>query len=233
MNLPFLIQMLQNKITMLNTARGQAVSTGDMNQVNLIDQELFDTQNTFNQLALLTDVTKAAAEANVSVTDLVSSGTAAIQQVPLQGPSAGAVVNGYDISAYATDPLYESKIQSILASMPILSTTTDADTYIQSVAPGSPITGAMIRAATTLYPVDNQLLLAIMQNDSSFGTLGVGARTNNPGNVGNTGTAEQPFASWGDGVTAVAQWLSQHQAGADPSAFFPLIDSTIDTSAAG
>jgi len=233
MNLPFLIQMAQNKITILTTARNQAVASGDINQVNSIDQDLLDTQNTFSQLAMLQDATTAATAANTSVADLLSSGTAAQQQVPLQGPSASAIVNGYDISAYATDALYETKIQNILSAMPLLSTTADADNYIQSVAPGSPITGGMILAATTTYPVNTPLLIAIMQNDSSFGTLGVGARTNNPGNVGNTGTAEQAYSSWGDGVTAVAQWLQAHQATADGTDTFQLIDSSIDTNNAG
>ncbi len=218
---------------MLSTARGQAVSTGDMNQVNSIDQELLDTQNTFSQLAMLQDATQTAAAANISLSDLVVAGTGAMQQVPLQGPSAGAVVSGYDISAYATDPLYESKIQAILASMPLLSTTADADSYIQGIAPGSPVTGETIRQAVLAYPVDTQLLVAIMQNDSNFGTLGVGARTNNPGNVGNTGTAEQPFASWQDGVTAVAQWLAGHVQPNGSTTTFPLIDSSIDTAGQG
>ena len=50
-----------------------------------------------------------------------------------------------------------------------------------------------------------------MQNDSSFGTQGVGARTNNPGNVGNTGIAEQSYPTWQDGVNAVASWLDRHR----------------------
>ena len=213
MNLPFLIQMTQNKLTILTTARGQAVASGDLQQVNSIDQEILDTQNTFSQLSILSEATQTAAQSNTSVADLVASGVSAMQQVPLQGPSASAIINGYNISAYATDTLYEQKIQTILNGMPIFASEEAIDAYIQSVAPGSPVTAMMVVAAVQQYGVDQNLLLAIMQNDSSFGTLGVGARTNNPGNVGNTGSAEQSFPSWDEGVLAVAEWLSRHTAG--------------------
>ncbi len=213
MNLPFLIQMTQNKLTILTAARGQAVASGDIQQVNTIDQEILDTQNTFSQLSMLSEATQTAAATNTSVADLVASGISAMQQVPIQGPTASAIINGYNISAYATDALYEQKIQNIINGMPVFSSEEAIDAYIQSIAPGSPITAAMIVAAIEQYGVDQDLLIAIMQNDSSFGTLGVGARTNNPGNVGNTGTAEQSFPSWDAGVLAVAEWLSRHAAG--------------------
>lgn len=50
-----------------------------------------------------------------------------------------------------------------------------------------------------------------MQNDSMFGTLGIGATTYNPGNIGNTGSATRSFGSWDEGIAAVAEWLSQHR----------------------
>jgi hypothetical protein len=90
----------------------------------------------------------------------------------------------------------------------------DIDLYIDTVVTGSPVTGAMIITASTTYNVDMPLLVAIIQNDSSFGTQGVGARTNNPGNVGNTGSAEQMYPSWQDGVSAVAEWLNRHRVAA-------------------
>jgi hypothetical protein len=107
--------------------------------------------------------------------------------------------------------LHETKIQSIVNAMPIFSSTDDINIYIQNLAPSSSVTGDMIIRAATMYSVDVPLFIAIMQNDSAFGTLGVAARTFNPGNVGNTGSAERMYASWADGVEAVAEWLNRHR----------------------
>lgn len=213
MDIQYLIQMLQNKITALNNAKSQALSIGDFEQISVIEKELLDTQHTFSQLTMLLDMTQAAMVANVSAAEVVSSGLNALQNVPpsIQGPSAGAVINGYDVSAYATDALYEQKIRTILDGMIAFSTPADVDVYIQDMAPGSPVTGDMVYAAVIQYSVDLPLLLAIMQNDSAFGTKGVGATTYNPGNIGNTGSATRSFGSWEDGVNAVAEWLSQHR----------------------
>jgi hypothetical protein len=71
----------------------------------------------------------------------------------------------------------------------------------------------MVLVAVNQYSVDMVVVLAIMQNDSLFGTTGVGARTFNPGNIGNTGTAEYSYPAWADGVTAVAGWLDNHRVG--------------------
>lgn len=213
MDIQYLIQVLQNKITALNNAKSQAVSIGDFEQINVIEKELLDTQHTFSQLTMLVNMTQAATTANVSTAEVVASGLNVLQNVPptIQGPSAGAVINGYDVSAYATDALYEQKIQTILSGMIDFSTEADVDAYVQDVAPGSPVTGGMVYAAVNQYGIDLPLLMAIMQNDSMFGTKGVGATTFNPGNVGNTGSATRSFGSWGEGVSAVAEWLSRHR----------------------
>lgn len=205
--------MLQNKITVLNNAKSQAVSIGDFEQINVIDKELLDTQNTFSQLAMLQEVTQLATNANTTPTELVMSSLETLQNTPLtvQGPSASAIVNGYDISAYATDPLHEQKIQSIIDAMPDFIEVADVDNYIQNYAEGSPVTGVMVFSTGEKYTVDIPLLLAIMQNDSAFGTTGVGARTYNPGNVGNTGFAEYTYPSWEAGVDAVGDWLNRHR----------------------
>lgn len=217
MNIPYLIQVVQNKITMLANARSQAYSTGDLDQLTVIEKELLDSQDTFAQLSMLASATQTATATNTSVSDLLATGINAAQNT-VQGPSASATINGYDISAYATDALYEQKITNLLAAMPVFVTVEDIDAYIQYAAPGSPVTGSMILAAGELYLVDLPLLIAIMQNDSNFGTLGIGARTNNPGNVGNTGTSTQSYPSWDEGVAAVAEWLSRHRAVVTPVA---------------
>jgi hypothetical protein len=210
MNIDSISQILQNRISALNDARVRAISVGDLEQVNTVEKDLLETQNTLQQLAMLTQVESMAQAANTTPADIVASGLSAVQNT-VQGPSAGAMINGYDISAYATDPLYEQKIQGIMTTMPTINSAEDVDVYIQSVNPGSPVTGNMVIMAVGEYGVDIYLLLAIMQNDSSFGTLGVGARTYNPGNVGNTGSSEKSYLSWDEGVKAVADWLNRHR----------------------
>ena len=213
MNIDYLIQILSNKVGVLTTAKGQAFSAGNLDQINAIDKELLDTQNTLSQLSMVAHVAQVAKVADTTASDIVASGLNAIQnpEPVVQGPSASAVINGYDISAYATDPLYEDKVRAILVRIPMFSIVSDIDSYIQSAAQGSPVTGDMVYKASHQYGVDLPLMMAIMQNDSSFGTQGVGARTFNPGNVGNTGSAEKDYGNWQDGVFAVADWLNRHR----------------------
>lgn len=213
MNITYLQQILQNKITMLNNAKIQAFSNGDLELISSIEKELLESQNTFAQLTMLAEMELAAKNANTTASEIISSGIDSINTVPVVvvGPSASAIVNGYDISAYATDPSHEQKIQNLVNLMPTMTSNIDVDNYIQSVAVGSLVTGDMVITSAEKYKVDMPLLLAIMQNDSQFGTTGIGARTNNPGNVGNTGYAEQSYPSWQDGVEAVANWLNNHR----------------------
>lgn len=213
MDIASLSQLLQNKVTILNNAKSQAFSVGDLEKINALEQELFETENTLAQLALLVTVNQISIATNTPPAEVMASGLESFQNpsVMIQGPSASAVINGYDVSAYATDASYEQKIQTILSGMIDFSTEADVDAYIQDIAAGSPVTGEMVYAAMNQYGIDLPLLLAIMQNDSMFGTKGIGASTNNPGNIGNTGSATRSFGSWGEGVTAVALWLSQHR----------------------
>lgn len=121
------------------------------------------------------------------------------------------ILGDYDITAYSADPLHEQKVSHILNNMPVLTTAAEVDEYIQKVAFNSPVTAAMILAAANVYKADYRLILALMQEESNFGTLGLAVSTMNPGNVGNTGTAIKYFASWQEGVMAVAEWLSRHK----------------------
>jgi hypothetical protein len=230
MNLTSLIQLLQNKVSVLQTARGQAYSIGDMNQLNAIDAELLETQNTIAQLGTLANIAQAASSVNASLTQVAASGIDALQNPDpvVQGPSASAIFNGYDISAYATDPQYATKIQTILTSLPTFSVVGDIDAYIQSTAQGSPVTGSMVFSSAQQYGVDIPLMMAIMENDSDFGTLGIGASTFNPGNIGNTGTSTQTYPSWADGVSAVANWLNNHRVVTPTTPITPTPDTTTD-----
>ncbi len=122
------------------------------------------------------------------------------------------VVQGVDISSYATDPGHEKKIARIVDSIPEMSDPVEIDEYIKRVAATSSVRGGMVKRAADQYGVSVRLLLAIMQNDSHFGTLGKGARTRNPGNYGNDDTGQLiHFKTWEDGVRAVAAWLSDHR----------------------
>ncbi|MBF83506.1 MAG: hypothetical protein CL489_03415, partial [Acidobacteria bacterium] len=119
----------------------------------------------------------------------------------------------YDIGTYATDPNHETRVQSILNNMGQMTSIEEMNNYIQSVASGSPVTGQMIANASEQYGVSWESMMAIMQQDSTFGTQGAGARSFNPGNVGNTETAIARgqlvnFGNWQSGVNAVAQNLA-------------------------
>jgi len=142
-------------------------------------------------------------------------------QTEISGFQGGAGVVGspngeyYDITSYATDPTHETKIQSIMDSMGKMGSVADMDSYIQSVAPGSEVTGKMIANASEKYGVSWEIMMAIMQQDSSFGTAGIGARNFNPGNVGqfdSLGTTPTAgYSTWQEGVDAVAENLSRRK----------------------
>jgi len=141
-------------------------------------------------------------------------GTQSFNQVGSDTKQASkGVVSNVDISSYATDPQHETKIASIVNKIP-QNGTFDYDVYIKSVAPKSPITGDMITTASSTYGVDPRLVLAIIQNDSSFGTKGHGAKNNNPGNIAqfdNLKGTVKGYKTLQDGILAVAKWLSNHK----------------------
>lgn len=53
MSLAELIQLVQNKLSALNSARASAASVGDINQVILLDAQIAETQLTLDQLKTL------------------------------------------------------------------------------------------------------------------------------------------------------------------------------------
>jgi hypothetical protein len=211
MNIDSLIRLLENKLIVLNDAKTSAFAGGDLDRINALEAEILETQNTVYRLRLLQTTEQAAAVANTSVQTMMVAGVEAIKGI-MNNPDIKQALGGYDISSYATDPLHEQKVATILAGISVMTNPESIDTYIQSVAPGSPVTGAMVLLSAKKYAVDSRLLIALMQQDSSLGTAGVGASTFNPGNVGNTGTETKIFPSWADGVDAVASWLSTHRA---------------------
>jgi len=125
---------------------------------------------------------------------------------------APKVVAGYDISSYATDPNHEVKVANIYQKLPTFKKVTDIDNAIRQMAPKSRITGQMIATAANTYGVDPKMVYAIMMQDSSLGTAGMGAKNNNPGNIAQYDHLNRPVAGYAtlqDGVSAVANWLSK------------------------
>lgn len=137
-------------------------------------------------------------------------------EVFAQPSSEGTVMtstgDSYDIGSYATDPNHEANIQGMLQKMGQFKSVADIDEYINKVAPTSPITGQMVANAGAKHGVSWEVITAIMQQDSSLGTAGIGARNFNPGNIaqfdslGTTPTAG--YKSWQEGVDAVAKNLA-------------------------
>lgn len=206
MNIEYLIQILENKLNFLAQAKDQAQITGDLERINTIEAEILGVKDTLFKLKLMQDLSNAAANANTSFSEVM---TVAKNQGP--NPDWAIALDLYDISSYAVDPLHEQKIRDILQYMPQFNNAPQIQDYIQSKTPVSPVTGQMVFDAALRYSVDIRLIVALMELDSFFGTLGVGATTFNPGNVGNTGTTTQSYSSWEDGVAAVAAWLNNHR----------------------
>lgn len=136
--------------------------------------------------------------------------------------TGSSVINGYNLGAtstlgaYATDPQQPQKVANIANtltnSIGLISNSTQAQQAINLYAPNSPITGEMIMNSANKYGVDPTTLLALMTNDSRLGTAGVGAKTFNPGNVGNTDNGStKTFSSWQAGIDAAAQNLAQRK----------------------
>lgn len=204
--------MLNNRISVLQNGKVLAFNSGDIETINKLDADLISTQNSINQLVLLKSINSAASAANTTPTEMMASGieTAQIAMTYLDAPLE--VLKHYDIVPYATDPLHEEKIADILSLMGEMNSPAVIDAYIDKEAIGSPITSAMILSATTKYEVDARLMMALMEQDSRFGTAGLAIRTLNPGNVGNDDDGNtRTYSTWNEGVEAVAKWLSNHR----------------------
>jgi len=206
MNIEYLIQILNNKMTVLSNAKSQAFMTGDLATVNQVEADMASVADTIYKLQLLLQVSQDTSVTNAALAAAMQIKTS----ITINGSTD--VLNNYDLSTYAADPLYLQKITDILSAMGPMTGPDVIDAYISTEAIGSPITGQMIQSSAGTYSVDVRLLMAILELESNFGTAGVGAQTFNPGNVGNTGSSTQTYNSWQDGVSAVAEWLSLHPA---------------------
>jgi hypothetical protein len=127
-------------------------------------------------------------------------------------------VNGFDIRKYATDSQHETKIASMTAfiySKIMIPTPHAIDVFIRQRAPQTPLTGQMFIDAKNKYAIGEMglfVLMALIQNDTMYGTKGIGAKLHNPGNIGNDDEGNtREYGTWENGVDAVAKWLDNHR----------------------
>lgn len=194
-----LIALLNNRLREFKLSRDYATMSGDLERIVAADKEIIALEDTLFKLSLLVDASQSAAVKETTVAEVITDGSV-------------AVLGEYDITPYATDPQHEEKIMNILSTMGLMDTAEHVDNYIKSKYANSPVTGEMIISAAKAYTVDARLMMAIMEQDSRFGTVGLAVSTTNPGNVGNDDSGNtRTYASWQDGVTAVAEWLSRHR----------------------
>ena len=199
MNVDDLIQLVSNRLREFKLSRDYSRMSGDLERMNAADKEVIALEDTLYKLNLLVDTSKSAAVKDAVLAEVITDGSV-------------AVLGEYDITVYATDPLHEQKVMNILSKMGVMDTADKIDNYIKSKYLSSPVTGEMVMSAASAYLVDTRLLMAMMEQDSSFGTAGLAVRTLNPGNVGNDDSGNiRTYESWQAGVTAVAAWLSRHR----------------------
>ncbi len=199
MNIEDLIKILSNRLREFKLSRDYARMSGDLERMNVADKEVLALEDTLYKLNLLVDTSKSAAVKEEILAEVITDGSV-------------AVLGEYDITPYATDPLHEEKVMTILSRMGMMDTAEKIDGYIKGKYPSSPVTGEMIESAALAYAVDERLMMAIMEQDSRFGTAGLAVSTLNPGNVGNDDDGNtRTYGSWQEGVTAVAEWLSRHR----------------------
>ena len=199
MKIEDLVQLLNNRLREFQLSRDYARMSGDLERMNVADKEVIALEDTLYKLNLLVDTSKSAAVKEATLAEVITDGSV-------------AVLGEYDITSYATDPLHEEKIMNILSNMGVMDTVEKIEEYIRSKYVSSPVTGEMVMSAALAYSVDARLMMAIMEQDSRFGTAGLAVSTLNPGNVGNTDAGDTvTYDSWQEGVTAVAAWLSRHR----------------------
>jgi len=132
-------------------------------------------------------------------------------------PTNRWIVNGFDITDYAPPPHGEEVAKQTAFIQDYFESRgpTLLDTFMRVRAPGTPLTSAMLLQACNEWGLDKPglyLMMALMQFDSMYGTLGEGARLHNPGNIGDDDLGNTvDYVTWQNGVNAVAEWLHRHR----------------------
>ncbi|MCX6754698.1 MAG: hypothetical protein NTU81_02630 [Candidatus Nomurabacteria bacterium] len=225
MNIEYLIQLLGNRLIALGNAKEQAFLSGDLERINTLDGEFAGVVDTLNKLKLLEGISQTAAVTPFTEAQVVQNGIEASFNPTVVNDTTECLLK-YNIAPYATDPYHEIKIQNILENMGLMDSPDKIEFYIKKTNPDSPLNGIMVWNASQQYAVDARLVLALMELDSRFGTVGVAVRTLNPGNVGNDGTNTKTYSSWEEGVAAVAAWLNRHRIAVAPTAVAPEVVAT-------
>lgn len=185
------------------------------NKYDRISKEFEAASDLFKQQKSITaDITKTLLQKSEELTQLqVADYLHKVNPDLFPAPArTGKVVGGYDISSYATDPLHEDKVSNILQNIGKMTDLSQVSSYIKSKYPTSPITAQMISQTSQKYGVPWEMLIAMMEQDSSLGTKGKATRTFNPGNVGNDDSGNlRNYGTWQAGVDAVGDWLARHK----------------------
>ncbi|MBP9772992.1 MAG: glucosaminidase domain-containing protein [Candidatus Pacebacteria bacterium] len=123
----------------------------------------------------------------------------------------------YDIKKYAPYP-HNDRVRKILEKMSPMYSEQDVHDYISSKSKGkSHITGKMVWESTQKHSVDIHLVMALMQQDSQFGTKGLAVKSKNPGNIGTYGgKIRYNCSSWNEGVDRVSRWISENRIYKEP-----------------
>lgn len=122
--------------------------------------------------------------------------------------------NGYNVAPYASNPSYAKDLNGIYSTASqsgAFATPQALTSYIQSIAPGSSLTGDQIFAAAQKYGVDPGVLASMAQDESQFGTKGLAVKTNNPTNFGNEdGGQTRTYGDPSGALEDTAHWLSRN-----------------------
>src|SRR3989344_8223584 len=140
MTIDDLIQLLNNRLREFKLSRDYAKMSGDLERMNVADQEIITLEDTLYQLNLLVDTSKSAAVRETTLAEAMTDGSVAI-------------LGEYDTASYATDPEHKEKIMNILSKMGVMDTVEKIDDYIKSKYLSSPVTGEMIMSAALAYTV--------------------------------------------------------------------------------
>jgi hypothetical protein len=131
------------------------------------------------------------------------------------------IVNGFDITSYAPPPHAEIVsnqsvyIEKRLVGISDFLLSFQIRQFIVARAPYSPLTGKMFLTSRDNHQLGNPavwLAMALIQQDTMYGTLGEGADLHNPGNVGDDDDGHtRDYGTWENGVDAVFKWLARHK----------------------
>lgn len=146
------------------------------------------------------------------------------------------MISGIDLSRYATHPEHNTIVLNIKRTIPEIKGAQDVQKFIDAYVVkwnktnkknGTPPAGLgqMIWDSSQKAGVPVDLMTALAAEESVFGSQGAGAKTNNVGNIMNTGARTRTFKDWATGVQSMANFLAQNQQGRTAPA--PITDKSL------